>query len=118
VNRAEFDALVAAAGEAGRPGRTSGPWTPEEAVAMTEEADLLEAEAREFADAVDRDGGRVPYTSAVVLEGSAGTVVVSASDYAATPVHWHIVAGGHVDRLIHGAELVAVLMKAANRGPA
>jgi hypothetical protein len=62
-----------------------------------EDALLVEALARDFADAVDRDnstrgilraGVAVEYVDAVVLTGSAGALVVDAVDYDDAPVYW------------------------------
>jgi hypothetical protein len=122
VTREEFNALLSVAVKASLDGlpRTN----PADAAALaerhdaTEEVRLLQAEAIEFADAVDRDGKRIPYGSAVVLEGPGGVVVCTAADYAATPTYWRVLAGGTVDRLVKGTELLHVLQEAANRGPA
>ena len=116
MTREEFDALLAAAVAAIRPAPTGGPWTPEEVTAMTEEAQLLDAEATAFADAVDRDAKRIPYGSAVVLEGPRGIAVVQAADYTKTITYWWTVVGGKPDRIVSGPELMQVLAGAANRG--
>jgi hypothetical protein len=121
VTREEYNALLSAAVKASLDGlpRTN----PADAAALaerhdaTEEVRLLQAEAIEFADAVDRDGKRIPYGSAVVLEGQAGVTVTTEADYAATPIFWRSTVG-KPDRVVHGAMLVAVLQEAANRGPA
>jgi hypothetical protein len=100
VTRAEFDALLASA-----------------AATITDPAEraLVNAEAREFADAVDRDSKHLDYGDAVVLEGANGIVVVSARDYASAPIYWRTVAGD-LDRLIEGTELIPMLTAA--QGPA
>jgi 3-polyprenyl-4-hydroxybenzoate decarboxylase len=112
VTRAELDALIDAAlvGVVGGVDPLS-----DDAAAAREEAQLLEAEARSFADAVDRDGKRVPYGSAVVLEGPRGVAVVQARDYADAPIYWHTVVGGSPDRITSGPELMEVLAAAAHR---
>jgi hypothetical protein len=119
VTRAEFDALLSAAVKAALGDLPADNPTSSEALSLrhdaTEEVRLLEAEAIEFADAVDRDGKHIPYGTAVVVEGSAGTVVTTAADYVATPVYWQIMAGGKVDRVVEGPELLAVLQRTANR---
>lgn len=115
MTRAEFDALLARAVI----GTVSGvDPASDDAPAAAEEAQLLEAEAREFADAVDRYGQALPYGDAVMLEGSGGVVVVSARTYADAPIYWRTVAGGELDRLIEGPELLEVLQRAANAAPA
>jgi hypothetical protein len=121
VTRAEFDALLAAAVKASLDGLPAE--NPRDTAALslrheaTEEVRLLEAEAIEFADAVDRDGKRIPYGSAVVLEGPGGVVVTTAAEYALTPTYWLVLVGGKADRLISGPELLPVLQAAANRSP-
>lgn len=86
----------------------------EDAVAAREEAQLLQAEAASFADAVDRDAKRIPYGSATVLEGSQGVAVVQARDYAAAPIYWQTVVG-RVERITEGPQLMQVLTAAAHR---
>lgn len=115
MTRDEFDALLAAAVL----DIVSGV-DPEsdDAAAAAEEAALLEAEAREFADAVDRHTLRIDYGSAVVLEGSSGVVVVQARTYSDAPIYWRTVAGGHLDRFVDGTELIPALQAAANKAPA
>lgn len=112
MTRDEFDALVAAAcaaiirpfslGDGGADAHDSQG-----------EAQLLDAEAREFADAVDRDGHRIDYGEAVMLEGSNGVVVVEARKYHDAPIYWRTVAG-KVDRLVDGTELLPVLQRTAS----
>ncbi len=78
----------------------------------TEEAQLLEAAASEFADAVDRSGKELPYEEAVVLAGGAGPVVVTDEEWKATPAYWEALAAGaagQVDTLTQGGVLVAYL---------
>jgi hypothetical protein len=77
-----------------------------------------QAEARSFADAVDRDAKRIPYGDAVVLEGPHGVAVVQAQDYSKTVTYWWTVVGGKPDRVTSGPELMEVLAGAANRGAA
>lgn len=119
MNRAEFDALLAAAVKASLDALPKV--NPKDSTALslrheaTAEVQLLEAEALAFADAVDRDGKRLPYGDAVVLEGASGVVVCSVRDYEATPVYFRSLAGGEVDRLVKGTELLPVLQAAANR---
>lgn len=110
--RAEFDALVDAAITAIVVGVDPDS---DDAAAAREEAQLLQAEAESFADAVDRDAKRVPYGSATVLEGSQGVAVVLARDYTAAPIYWQTVVG-RVDRLTQGPQLLEVLTAAAHRG--
>lgn len=75
---------------------------------VVEDAMLLEATYREFADAVDRTGTGVPYGDAVVILGSGGVVVAHARDYADTPAYWQTLAG-EVDSIIEGAEVMRTL---------
>jgi hypothetical protein len=120
VTRAEFDALLSSALEAmaaaAPPPAHEDPAAAALDRAAMEEVQLLEAEARSFADAVDRDAKRVPYDSAVVLEGPRGVTVVQARDYAGAPIYWNTVVGGKPDRITSGPELLEVLAAAANRG--
>lgn len=113
MTRAELDALIDAALLAVV---SSVPADSDDVPAAMEEAQLLEAEARSFADAVDRDGKRIPYGDAVVLEGPSGLAVVQARDYADAPIYWQTVVGGKPERITRGPELLQVLTGAANRG--
>jgi hypothetical protein len=114
VTRAEFDALLA---EAVR--RISASVTPDPADPASlaeqrdaiQEAQLLDAEAREFADAVDRSGKGIGYGAAVFIEGANGTVVITAREFEATPGYWRTVAG-RPDREVRGPELLRVLHEA------
>jgi hypothetical protein len=119
MTRAEFDALLAAALDAmtaAVPAPTHGdPAAAADEHYAMQEIQLLEAEARSFADAVDRDGKRIPYGSAVVLEGPHGVAVVQAADYTNTITYWWTVVGGRPDRITSGPELMQVLAGAANR---
>jgi hypothetical protein len=115
VTRAELDALIDAALVAIVNGVDP---LSDDATAAREEAQLLEAEARSFADAVDRDAKRIPYGDAVVLEGPHGVAVVQAQDYSKTVTYWWTVVGGKPDRVTSGPELMEVLAGAANRGAA
>lgn len=101
MTRADFDALLATA-----------------SAAIPDPADraVLNAEAREFADAVDRSDRDLDYGDAVVLEGSQGIVVVPARDYHHAPIYWQTVAG-HLDRLVDGTVLIPALTRAAAQGP-
>jgi hypothetical protein len=118
VTRDQFDALLAAAVKASLDALPhTNPTDLADRHAATDEVRLLEAEALSFADAVDRDGHRIDYGNAVVLEGPAGTVVTTAADYAASPLYWRILAGTEVDRLTDGTQLLPVLHAAATRGP-
>lgn len=118
MTRDELDTLIKAACAAVaadvKPTVTGGPDEDQHAAEAAEEAQLLDAEARSFADAVDRDGKRVPYGSAVVLEGTSGVAVVAAADYATAPLYWQTVVG-RPDRITQGPELIHVLQAAANR---
>jgi ketosteroid isomerase-like protein len=85
------------------------PDAPEEINrAAREDAQLMEAQCRAFADAVDRDGRNLPYGDAIVLAGTAGEIVVPLRDYVDTPVYWHAVAG-EVDLIIDGADVMQAL---------
>ncbi len=111
LDRAAFDALVQRRTMALA---TSKPERP--AIARREvqqQAQLLEAVAREFADAVDRSGLRdngapVAYEDAVVITGTGGVVVVRFADYLREPVYWESRAG-EVDSLTRGPDLLADL---------
>jgi hypothetical protein len=120
VTREEFDALLSSALDAMTQAAPSPAHSDPAAAAAghdaIQEVQLLEAEARSFADAVDRDAKRVPYGSAVVLEGPRGVTVVQARDYAGAPIYWNKVVGGKPDRITSGPELLEVLAAAANRG--
>jgi hypothetical protein len=105
VTRDEYDALVDRVIHAIIDGVDP---ESDDAVAAREEAQLLEAEARAFADAVDRSGKRLDYGEAVMLEGDHGVVVVAARDYADAPIYWRTVAGD-LDQLILGPELIEQL---------
>jgi hypothetical protein len=78
---------------------------------------LLDALARSFADAVDREnstrgilraGVAVEYVDAVVLTGRAGTIVVDADDYESAPVYWQARVSG-LDLVVRGRDLDAYL---------
>lgn len=85
------------------------PGAPEEInQAAREDAQVFEAQATAFADAVDRTDAGTPYGDAVVITGSAGVVVVRARDYAATPIYWQSLAG-EVDLIIDGADVMRAL---------
>jgi hypothetical protein len=74
--------------------------------------DLVEALARSFADEVDRanDGRQylrqqpLDYVDAVVLTGTAGSLVVDSVEYETAPVYWQAHAG-EVDSIIEGRDL-------------
>lgn len=112
MTRDEFDALAAAAASA-----IVAAVDPasDDAAAAREEAQLLEAQSREFADAVDRNTKRIDYAAAVVLEGTNGIAVVTLADYGDAPAYWRTVAG-RLDRLTFGDELVQGLQVAARQG--
>jgi len=111
LDRAAFDALVKERVTAIASAAVSRhPAARREGV---QEAQLLEAAAAEFADAVDRsgllnNGQPVPYEEAVVITGTAGVVVVRATDYRREPIYWEARAG-EVDGLTIGPLLVAGL---------
>lgn len=75
-----------------------------------EDAQLLDAKAREFADAVDRLDltTPIPYENAVVIVGTSSTVVCQAEDWAAMPVHWQALVG-QVDLVVDGTRLIRLL---------
>jgi hypothetical protein len=106
LDRAAFDALVQRRALALS---TAAPARPldrhREAV---QEAQLLEAAATEFADAVDRSAQELPYEDAVVITGDAGVVVVDAAMYRREPIYWESRAG-EVDSLTLGPALLAAL---------
>lgn len=104
LDRAAFDALVQRKAMALVDGGVGSDEAFREA---NQEAKLLEAQAREFADAVDRNG-KLSYEEAVVIIGDSGVVVVDAEDYRREPVYWEAHAG-KVDSLILGPLLVAAL---------
>jgi hypothetical protein len=112
LDREGFDALVQAKcldlANAAPPSNPEDPATAAEARDAMQEAQLLEAAAREFADAVDRSGTGTPYEEAVVLTGSSGVVVVTAEEWRASPVYWEAKAG-KVDSVAQGDVLVAYL---------
>lgn len=111
LDRASFDALVqrrcAALAEAA-PGSSSDLADAERRREAEQEAELLDASAREFADAVDRRGDEMPYEDAVVITGTSGVVTVSAEEYRREPVYWEARAG-EVHSLTLGPLLVAAL---------
>jgi hypothetical protein len=121
VTREEFDALLdtalAAMTKAAPVANPEDPATYAELKDALEEAQLLEAEARAFADAVDRvaPAQRLPYESAAVLEGSQGVAVVALKDFDSAPIYWRSVAG-RLDRLIFGDQLLTALRVAAQQG--
>lgn len=121
MTRDEFDALVKRAVTALSadlpPANPGDPASLSERQDAIQEAQLLEAEASAFADAVDRDGKAIDYGSAVVLEGERGFVVVTAAEFERTPGYWRTVAG-KLDRLVVGPELLPVLQAAANKASA
>lgn len=111
LSRADFDSLLAARVGALITDAESAP--EEQRERLLDDAALLEALAREFADAVDRAEHRgIPYDGAVVLYGSAGPITVPEADYRAQPIYWRVIAsGGHgrLDRIDSGADLVRYL---------
>lgn len=113
MTRAELDALIDTAVTA-----TVAAVDPDsdDAASAREEAQLLEAEARSFADAVDRDGKRIPYAEAVMLEGERGVSVVDARTFDEAPLYWRTVVG-RPDAVIRGDELIPALQAAAGRIP-
>lgn len=111
--RLEFDDLVRRRVGALRHDGTGGPFTPEEVIRDAGSAQLVEAVARSFADAVDREnstrgilraGIAVEYVDAVVLTGSAGALVVDAVEYDGSPGYW-ITKAGNPDLIIRGRDL-------------
>src|SRR4051794_8454618 len=101
-----YDALVTPVIAAGPVGQ-GGPVPP-----RIEQAHLLKALARSFADEVDRanDGRQylrqhpLDYVDAVVLTGTAGALVVDSAEYETSPVYWQAHAG-EVDSIIQGRDL-------------
>jgi hypothetical protein len=112
LDRAGFDALVQRRVMALA---TSAPERPANVRReRQQEAQLLEAAATSFADAVDRselrnNGQPVPYGEAVVITGDAGVVVVRSADYRREPIYWEALAG-EVDSLTRGPDLLADLL--------
>ena len=85
--------------------------------------DLLDAHARAFADAVDREnssrgilraGVQVDYVDAVVLTGQGGHLVVDAPEYDAAPVYWQARAGDP-DSVVRGRDLDGYLRTGEQR---
>jgi hypothetical protein len=102
------EALATAVGDYARQGLT------EEGAqrAASEDAACILASALEFADAVDRCGKGIAYEDAVLIEGSAGPVVISEAEWRANPAYWRTAAaGGHgrVDRIEVGRLLLHYL---------
>lgn len=122
MTRAEFDALLSAALDAIMADAPSSgsedPATQAAAHDAVRDVQLLEASARSFADAVDRDAaGRrqpIPYGDAVVLEGPSGVAVVSARNYADAPIYWQTVVG-QAESITDGTALIPYLQTAAAR---
>ena len=112
TTREAFDALVQrrvlALSERGDPNRSP---------AARQEAQLLEAAATEFADAVDRSEKPLAYEDAVVLTGSSGVVVVSETEWRATPVYCEALAG-EVETLTQGGILLRWLQDGTGDSPA
>lgn len=113
MNRAEWDALtqrrLAAMTEA-LP--ADDPATSAERRYATEEIQLTEAQARTFADAVDRSGKTIDYADAVVVSGGAGEVVCTLADWKANRAYWEQVAAGasgEVEWAQAGADLLSFL---------
>lgn len=86
---------------------------------VSDEAALLDASARAFVEAVDRDNDRrqqvagkaepvLAYDDAVVITGSAGPLVISVDDYDRERVY-HEARAGKVDSVTTGPELLAYL---------
>lgn len=103
TRRQAFDELLrrkvaAIAAEEGRPGREGA----------TEDAQLMEAQCRAFADAVDRDGRNLAYGDVIVIAGTSGEVVVPLRDYVDTPVYWQSLAG-EVELVTDGADVMDAL---------
>jgi hypothetical protein len=81
-----------------------------------EQAQLLRALVDGFVEAVERANSSrallrqqpLDYVDAVLLDGSAGQLVVDAVEYDAAPVYWQSRAG-EVEQLVHGADLDAYL---------
>lgn len=112
LDRAGFDALVQrrvlALVSAGGIGGDPAPAAAAASQEGQQEAQLLEAAAVSFADAVDRSDRDLPYDDAVVITGTGGVVVISDEEWRATPVYWEASAG-EVDSLTQGSVFVAWL---------
>lgn len=87
-----------------------------------EATNLLRALVREFVEAVERTNSSrallrqapIEYVDAVLLDGSAGQLVVDAVEYDAAPVYAQSRVG-EVDRVLHGADLDAYLRTGETR---
>jgi hypothetical protein len=85
-------------------------------------ADLISALVRGFVESVERANSSrallrqrpVEYVDAVVVEGSAGQLVVESIDYDSAPVYWQSRAG-EVTSVVHGADLDAYLRTGEKR---
>lgn len=107
--RQAFDELLRRRVEAMiTPATAAGPVGHGPVPQAVSDAQLFEAQCREFADAVDRTRSGVPYGDAVVVFGTSGPVVAHARDYAATPTYWQTLAG-EVELIIHGADVMQAL---------
>lgn len=95
---------------------------------VSDRAALLDALVREFVEQVDRHndtaqrtaGDALPvldYDDAVLVTGPAGVVVVSADTWAHEPIGVSV-AVGEVERVIAGADVLAVLRDTDDAGPA
>lgn len=88
----------------------------------TQQANLARELSREFAEAVERANSSrallrqqpIEYVDAVLLDGSAGQLVVDAVEYDAAPVYAQSRVG-EVDRILHGADLDAYLRTGERR---
>lgn len=110
MTRQEFDRLLT-----GRLNKIAAvPFaTPEAEREAMEEAQLLDADGREFADAVDRanaDSTKPPvaYERAVLVEGGGLTLVVTDDEWRDTPDYW-LARVGKAERIVEGPKLVAHL---------
>lgn len=131
--RTDLDALLMTRVRAMLAGTDPIKGLPTEAERQTahDDAQIVDAQVRHFAEQVDRENDErqriagaghpvLAYGEAVLIEGERGPVVVAQADYDATPAYWQATAGGHIETLMHGADLLALLRddddEAARRG--
>lgn len=130
--RLALDELLAAKLRPMLAGQANGaPDTDGSLARLADDAQIVDAQVRHFAEQVERENDSrqrvagaghpvLDYAEAVLIEGERGPLVVGLTEYDATPAYWQASAGGHIDTLIVGADLVAFLRgdgdDAARRG--